>query len=102
MRPSYNFRAFQVPLELVKSREIGAGRLATEAGRLFDAASDHPEAPQGEDLLLPVIPQHVGHSGGRPQGSLPRQRHGAALPGFQVSTTDRFWVSTEVRKHAMS
>jgi hypothetical protein len=49
-------------------------------------------------LLLLVFSQDIGHPGGRPRASPPRQRLGASLTslaGFQVSMTGRFWVSTE-------
>jgi len=57
-----------------------------------------PSTESGENLVLPVVPQDVGHPGGKPHGSPPRQRLGAALPhlaGFQPSTTGRSWVSAE-------
>ena len=79
--------------------EIGARRLAPDARRLFDAAQRPAQPPQSENLLLLVVPQDVGHPGGGPQVPPPRQRPGApttSLAGFQVSTTGRFWVSTEV------
>ena len=60
--------------------EIGARRLATDSRRLFNAAERPAQPPQSENLLLSVVPQDVGHSGGRPQGPLPRQRPGASLP----------------------
>src|SRR5437867_7975662 len=46
--------------------EIAARRLATNAGRLFDAAERPAQPPQSENLLPLVIPQDIGHSGGEP------------------------------------
>ncbi len=44
--------------------EIGAGRLATDAGRLFDAAERPSEPPHGENLLFLIVFQDVGHTDG--------------------------------------
>jgi hypothetical protein len=72
--------------------EIGARRFPADPGRLFDTTKRPSQPPQCQNLLLPVVPQEVGRW-------LPaRQRLGPAatsLAGFQVSTTGRFWVSTE-------
>ena len=64
--------------------EIAARRLATNAGRLFDAAERPAQPPQSENLLPLVIPQDVGHSGGEPCAPPPRQRLGTALLHWPV------------------
>src|SRR6266545_1443265 len=79
--------------------EIGARRLATDAGRLFDTPERPAQPPQGQNLLLSVVSQDVGHADGESTLSTAASTSwGAAtsLAGFQVSTTGRFWVSTEV------
>jgi hypothetical protein len=64
--------------------EVRAGRLATDTGRVFDAAERPSEPPQGEDLVLLLVSQEVGHPGGGSQIPPPRQRLGAPLPHWPV------------------
>src|SRR3989441_8164120 len=59
--------------------EIAARRLATNAGRLFDAAERPAQPPQSENLLPLVIPQDVGHSGRGSCAPPPRPRLGTGL-----------------------
>jgi hypothetical protein len=72
--------------------EVGTGRLAAHARRLFDAARPS-EPPQCENLLSLVVSQDVGHADGESTLSpVASTSWGAAisLAGFQVSTTGRF------------
>jgi hypothetical protein len=77
--------------------EIGAGRLASHAGRLFDATERPPQPSQGENRLLPVIPQLAipagNHTAPRRVNILGRRY----LTGRFSAVHDwpRFWVSTE-------
>src|SRR6266540_1811551 len=78
--------------------EVRAGGLAPDAGRVFDAAERPSEPPQGEDLLLLVVSQDVGHPGGGSQVPPPRHVLGASLPHWPVFRYPRlagFHVSTE-------
>ncbi len=59
---------------------------------------DIQKLPRRDAMLLLVVAQDVGHVGGETTvPSPPSTSWGAAtsLAGFQVSTTGRFWVSTE-------
>src|SRR5262249_51981603 len=79
--------------------QVHTGRLAPPARRRLDAAERPAELAQRQDLLLLVVAQDVGHVGGETTvPSPPSTSWGAAtsLAGFQVSTTGRSWVSTEV------
>src|SRR5438876_274722 len=61
--------------------------------------SVQPNCPERNDLMLLRVAQDVGHAGER--GHSPARhvnvlrRSVTSLAGFQVSTTGRFWVSTE-------
>jgi len=77
------------------------GRQSEDSARRSRLAKRRPppaQPPQGEDLLFLVVSQDVGHAGGMstltPAAST---SWGVAyVTGrFQLSTTGRFWVSTE-------
>ena len=77
--------------------EVGAGGLTPHARRLFDASERPAQLPKCQDLPLFVVTQDVGHPG---RGHSPPRRVNVlgrvtSLAGFQLSTTGRFWVSTE-------
>jgi hypothetical protein len=78
--------------------QVRTGRLTSDARRRLNAAERPAEPAQRQDLLLRVVAQDIGHVGGETTASPPPSTSwGAAtsLAGFQVSTTGRFWVSTE-------
>jgi hypothetical protein len=64
-RPALPGRADRDPGGL----EVGARRLATDAGRPFDAAERPAEPAQSENLLPLIVSQDVGHPGGEPHRS---------------------------------
>jgi len=64
----------------------------------FDPAQRPAQPPQGQNLSLPVVAQDVDHGDGESTlSAVASTSWGAStsLAGFQVSTTGRFWVSTE-------
>jgi hypothetical protein len=80
--------------------DIGARPLTMDAGRLFDPAERPAQAPPGENLLPSVVSQDVGHADGESTlSTVASTSWGVAtsLAGFQVSTTGRFWGSTETQ-----
>jgi hypothetical protein len=78
--------------------EIGTDRVAARAGRPFDAPQRPAQSPQRDHPLLFGRVQDIAHGRKPPPGAYRRQRLSSSvvLAGFQVSTSGRFWVSSEV------
>ena len=72
--------------------QIGAGRLATDRGRLLDAPQRPTESPQRQNLLLFGVAQDIAHGGERTCVSRRRQRLGcyARWPVFRCPSMAGF------------
>jgi len=79
--------------------QVGAGRLPAHPGRLLDAPQRPAQPPECQYLMFFVVAQDVGHvdEGIHTLLAASTSWGATSLAGFQVSTTGRFWVSTEAR-----
>src|SRR5438093_13500045 len=78
--------------------QVPPDRLPAHPGRFFDAPQRPAKPAQGADLFLFFVLQDVGHPAGRANSPVPVNvpRTPSRLAAFQVATTGRFWVATEV------